>query len=304
MCKLSGFIADDDKMYDITCLSKIKSDKYDYDMAVDIISQILVYELPENFDITCVLSFNTFSDFDDDEKGNIAYTESIDKNTSLIVFDIQSFMEVFGNNVKNEHNYSFDGANKYYLNTSNNYFKILEVIYHEIEHVNQAIEYYSLRDIFFNNNNMLFNKNILEFAINYFDSFLKHPSYIFSLLEHAAYLEGTYKAIRFFEKNNLEQFLKIDKFKIFMDRLFNGYSVLDKKIISPYDKLVRKQNDELSKKSRFAKKIIDLNFDMLNYYELFFYGLPVEYDLFMELKNLDDLKYDSISSVKKYIKRL
>lgn len=298
MCDLNGFIENDDIAF-----MKIKNDKYDFDTALDIISQIFISESPENLDITCFFSFNTFSDFDDDVQGSIAYTESVDKNNSLIFFDIQSFMEVFGNNVKNEHNYSFEDANRYFLNTSNNYFKILEVFYHELEHVNQSIKSYSLYDTFFSNN-MLFDKNILEFAIIYFDCFLKHPSYIFSLLEHAAYIEGTYKAIKFFEENNLEQFLKIDKFKIFMDRLFSGYSILDKKIISPYDKLVEKQNDELSKKSRLAKEIIDLNFDILDYGKLFFYGLPVEYDVFMELKNLDNLNYDSISCVKKYIKKL
>ena len=39
-------------------------------------------------------------------------------------------MEVFGNNVKNEHNYSFEDANRYFLNTSNNYFKILKYSKH------------------------------------------------------------------------------------------------------------------------------------------------------------------------------
>lgn len=281
-------------------ITKIKNDEYDFETAADIISKILVYEMPYNHDVAYTLSLNTF-DYEDDVKGAIAYTDNADKDCAFIAFDVQSFMEVFGNNVPNKHNCNFDNA--HYLNTSNNYFKILEVIYHEIEHINQSIKYYSLYGNFFGDS-MVLDEKFLEFAIIYFDCFLKHFSYNNSLLEHAAYVDGTYKAIKFFEKNDLEQFLKIDKFKLFMDRLLNGYTILDKELISPYDKLVKKQNGELSEKTQFTKEIIDLNIDILGYDKLLFYGLPVNYDLFMEVKNLDSLSCNSIEDLKKYIKRL
>ena len=285
-------------------LRKIKNDEYDLETVEKIVTKLYHSELPDDYKLECFLSVN-FNDFPKKEVSTaIAYAKSIDERYSLMYFDVQSFMEVFGNNIENKHNYSFPNAAKFFSNGSNNYFKILEVFYHELEHINQYIKYYSRYLSYFSNGKKISKEKSVEFCVIYFDYFINKKVYRFQPLEHRSDSQGTYKTIRFFEKNNLVNFSNIDYFDLFISRLLRDYSIKDGKVISPFEKLLKRQDKKLTKDFKSIKKFIKKNLNCLDYADIFSYGLPIDYELFLEVQNLDMSCFDSVKDVKRYIKRL
>lgn len=285
-------------------LEKIKNDEYDLKIVEELIRKLAILELPDDYILECFLSIN-FNDFPKKKIGTpIAYTKSDDEKHSLMYFDVQSFMEVFGNNIENRHNYSFPNAEKYFSNGSNNYFKILEVFYHELEHIHQYIKYYSSYFSYFSSNKQISKKKSVEFGIIYLDYFINNVVYKYMPTEHRAYLQGTYKTIRFFEKNSLNEFSNIDCFDLFINRLLRGYSIKGEKVISPFEKLLKRQDKKLTKKLKSINKFIGKNFRCLDYDDILSYGLPIDYELFLEVQNLDMSCFDSVKDVKRYIKKL
>ena len=302
-------------------IKKVQANEYDINVVEEILKKIIKRDFNHKSKIKYKLNKNytTQPDYKETSPNNsIAYAEPKTENITMIVADIPTFMSVFGTGQENINNITFPRLSLRYNYSANNYFKIFHLLFHELEHANQFAKFYQwvVPISKYNDEAKKYGKKrlkqLIEISINiisyYFignvddDLYLMQHELVSD--EHQAETEGVYKTIKLFERHFPNQLESVDTVSLLLNTLLNEYEINDNKLISPYDKLLETlkpfTNAEIIKYQKFIKK----NLAILDNYTLLSYGMPIDKDLFLEVQNSNINAFNSVTELKKYIKRL
>lgn len=304
-------------------VEKVQKDEYDIDAVKEILNMIIKRDFKNKREIKYVLdqSYTVQPYYKEDSPNNpiaYAYSECKRKGKTTIFADLTTFVTVFGTGIENTNNISFPRLNLKYSYQANNYFKIFQLLFHELEHANQAYKYFENYvptnqyedEIKQGGQKRL--KELTELSIhilsNYYMNLADKDSYMANHellgIEHEAESEGIYNTIKLFEETFPNQISNLDTVALLLRFLLNEYTLEDDKLISPYDKYLvsgmpffRKYEKLFNLERTFAES----NFSTLDNYTLLSYGMPVDKDLFLEVSNINSRNFDSIQDCKKYI---
>lgn len=307
-------------------MEKVQKDEFDIEAVKEILDEIIKRDFKDKREIKYVLDehYTKQPYYKEDSLNNpIAYADSECKKNGIttIFADISTFVAVFGTGIENTHNISFPRLSFKYDYPANNYFKIFQLLFHELEHANQDNKYFenyvpvNQYESEIKQGGKKRQKELTELSIhrlsNYYMNLADKDSYQANHellgIEHEAESEGVYNTIKLFEETFPNQIANLDTVALLLRFLLNEYTLEDNKLISPYDKYLvagmpffRKYEALFNLERTFTEK----NLSALDNYTLLSYGMPVDKDLFLEVLNMESRNFDSITDCKKYIKKL
>ena len=303
-------------------IEKVKANEYDINAVEEILKKIIKRDFKGKWKVRYKLDEN-YKDqpgYDKDSPNtSIAYTKPISEKETLLVADIPTFMALFGTGVENHDNITFPRLNLRHGYSANNYFKIFKLLFHELEHVNQKFKFNEWNDNIdlesCDKEKIRQQTQLMIMALS--DHFIYDADYELYLanhelvgIEHQAETEAFYNTIKLFEQYFPEQFDETDAMNLLLKALLNEYEIDGKKVISPYEKFL-----EVFKKIKISKpystedvmgykKYANKHFSVLDNYTLLSYGMPVDKDLYLEVKNSNIENFNSVTDLKKYVKKL